>query len=173
MVPEKSKENDFNQDVNEQNQKINVYLKVEEVDEVMRYKRNVSVFLNVQCNNFFANVAEILPEIEFHVGLFALLYHQIKIHTDIRAEINEEKPPSKMFLPEIWDAYRRSIPYQRIIKLIDSDLKHLEAYFKEVKSRIDMGIKSNQNRAKFSDLLSVFDDYYASFKENKFLEGAY
>lgn len=57
MIPEKSKENDFNQEVNEQNQKINVYLKVEEVDEVMRYKRNVSVFLNVQCNNFFANVA--------------------------------------------------------------------------------------------------------------------
>lgn len=69
-----------------------------------------------------------------------------------------------MFLPEIWEAYRNSLPYQRIIKLIESDLKHLEAYFKEVKSRVDIGIKNNQNRAKFSDLLSVFDDYYASYK---------
>lgn len=96
----------------------------------MRYKRNVSVFLNVQCNNFFANVSEILPEIEFHIGLFVLLYHQIKIHFTIREELNEKKPPSKMFLPEIWDAYRASIPYQRIIRLIESDLKHLETYFK-------------------------------------------
>ena len=78
-----------------------------------------------------------------------------------------------MFLPEIWDAYRSSIAYQRIIKLIESDLKHLEAYFKEVKSRIDIGVKSPQNRAKYPDLLSIFDDYYANYKENKFLEGAY
>ena len=99
MVPEKPKENDFTKEVDEQNQKINVYLKVEEVDEVMRYKRNVSVFLNVQCNNFFANVSDILPEIEFHIGLFSLLYHQIKIHTDIKSELHELKPPSKMFLP--------------------------------------------------------------------------
>ena len=42
-----------------------------------------------------------------------------------------------------------------------------------MKSRIDIGIKSNQNRAKHPDLLSTFDDYYANYKENKFLEGAY
>lgn len=60
-LEQKNKENDFTKEVDEQNQKINVYLKVEEVDEAMRYKRNVSVFLNVQCNNFFSNVCEILP----------------------------------------------------------------------------------------------------------------
>lgn len=54
---EKGKENDFNIEVNEQNEQINVYLKIEEVDEAMRYKRNVSVFLNVQCNNFFTNAS--------------------------------------------------------------------------------------------------------------------
>jgi len=81
--------------------------------------------LNVQCNNFFSNVAEILPEIEFHIGLFILLYHQIKIHQEIKEEISSKKPPSKMFLPEIWEAYIVSIPFQRITKLIDSDLKHL------------------------------------------------
>jgi len=98
-IEEKNKENDFNKEVDEQNQRINVYLKIEEIDEVMRYKRNVSVFLNVQCNNFFANVSELLPEIEFHIGLFCLLFHQIKIHSDIKEELNEKKPPSKMFLP--------------------------------------------------------------------------
>jgi hypothetical protein len=139
----------------------------------MRYKRNVSVFLNVQCNNFFSNVSEILPEVEFHIELFVLLFHQIKIHFTIKEELNEKKPPSKMFLPEIWDAYRSSIPYQRINKLIDSDLKHLEAYFKEVKSRVELNIKSSQNRAKMPDLLSIFDDYYSGFKENQHNEGAY
>lgn len=170
---EKNKENDFTKEVDEQNQKINVYLKVEEVDEAMRYKRNVSVFLNVQCNNFFSNVSEMLPEIEFHMGLFALLYHQIEIHNSIKGELNEKKPPTKMFLPEIWDAYRASIPYQRIIRLLDSDLKHLEAYFQEVKSRVEAGIKSNTNRTKFPDLMAVFDEYYNSFRENKFSERAY
>jgi hypothetical protein len=139
----------------------------------MRYKRNVSVFLNVQCNNFFANVSELLPEVEFHIGLFMLLFHQIKIHTDIRTELHEMKPPSKMFLPEIWEAYRASLPYQRIIKLIDSDLKHLEAYFKEVKSRVDQGIKNGANRSKYADILALFDEFYAGFKENQFLGGAY
>jgi predicted DNA-binding ribbon-helix-helix protein len=42
-------------EVDEQNRQINVYLKIEEIDEAMRYKRNVSVFLNVQCNNFFTS----------------------------------------------------------------------------------------------------------------------
>ena len=36
-----------------------------------------------------------------------------------------------------------------------------------------MGIGSAQNRSKYPDLLAVFDEYYANFKENKFLEGAY
>lgn len=42
-----------------------------------------------------------------------------------------------------------------------------------MKSRIEIGIKSNQNRAKYPDLLNIFDDYYANYKENKFLESAY
>ena len=42
-----------------------------------------------------------------------------------------------------------SIAFQRITKLIESDLKHLEAYFKEVNSRVDLGIKSNINRGKY------------------------
>ena len=102
----------------------------------MRYKRNVSVFLNVQCNNFFTSATEIIPEIQFHIGLFMLLFHQIKIHNEIKEELLAKKPPSKAFLPEIWEAYLISIPYQRISKLIDSDLKHLLSYFKEVKTRI-------------------------------------
>ncbi len=96
----------------------------------MRYKRNVSVFLNVQCNNFFTNASENLSELHFHVGLFILLFQQIKIHHEIKEELGSKKSPSKRFLPEIWEAYLNSIPYQRIIKLIDSDLKHLESYFK-------------------------------------------
>lgn len=69
-----------------------------------------------------------------------------------------------MFLPEIWDAYRSSIPFQRINKLIEADLKHLETYFKEVKSRVEINCKNPQNRSKMPDLLSIFDDYYSSFK---------
>lgn len=42
-----------------------------------------------------------------------------------------------------------------------------------MKSRVEIGIKSNQNRGKFPDLLSIFDEYYNSFKENKHLDGAY
>ena len=98
------------------------------------------------------------------MGLFVLLYHQIRIHLDIKEGLKEEKPPSKMFLPEIWDAYRTSLPYQRIIKLIDSDLKHLETYFQEVRSRVEAGVKNNQNRVKFNDLLTIFDEFYVGFK---------
>lgn len=36
-----------------------------------------------------------------------------------------------------------------------------------------MGINTPQNRAKYTDLLNIFDDYYTNYKENKFLEGAY
>ena len=35
-----------------------------------------------------------------------------------------------------------------------------------------MALKNNQIRAKFPDLLQVFDAYYNGFKENKFVEEA-
>lgn len=170
---EEGKENDFNREVKEQNEQINVYLKIEEIDEAMRYKRNVSVFLNVQCNNFFTNTSEILPEFLFHSGLFILLYHQIKIHSSIREELHQKKPPSKLFRPEIWDAYQISIPFQRIVKLIDSDLKHLESYFKEVKTRIDAALKNPQLRSKHPDFVRILEDYYNASREGTFHEEAY
>lgn len=42
-----------------------------------------------------------------------------------------------------------------------------------MKSRVEVGVKNPQNRARFPDLLSIFDDYYNGFKENKHNEGAY
>ena len=55
---ETASENDFVSDVKHQNEKIHDYVKVDEIDEHMRYKRNVSVFLNVQCNTFFTTFGE-------------------------------------------------------------------------------------------------------------------
>jgi hypothetical protein len=46
----------------------------------MRYKRNVSVFLNVQCNAFFTQLADQLNEKYFYIGLFVLLKRQISMH---------------------------------------------------------------------------------------------
>ena len=34
-------------------------------------------------------------------------------------------------------------------------------------------MKNEQNRQKHHDMLVIFDDFYESFKENKFLDGAY
>ena len=34
-------------------------------------------------------------------------------------------------------------------------------------------MKNNNNRTKFPDLLNVFDEYYACFKESKFSDKAY
>jgi predicted DNA-binding ribbon-helix-helix protein len=44
---------DFANDVKAQEEQLKVMNKIEEIDEEMRYKRNVSVYLNVQCNSFF------------------------------------------------------------------------------------------------------------------------
>ena len=49
---------DFEKDLKLQDEKLKEYLKVDEIDELMRYKRNVSVFLNVQCNSFFTQLAD-------------------------------------------------------------------------------------------------------------------
>jgi hypothetical protein len=107
------------------------------------------------------------------VGLFILLFHQIRIHSEIKEELNTKKSPSKRFLPEIWEAYLGSIPYQRINKLIDSDLKHLESYYKEVKNRVELGLKNQQNRTKYADFIKILEDYYNDAKENKYNEEAY
>jgi hypothetical protein len=50
----------------------------------MRYKRNVSVFLNVQCNNFFVYAPKKLPEIVFHIGLYGLLNEQLRLHSNLK-----------------------------------------------------------------------------------------
>lgn len=71
---------DFDKDVKLQDEKINEYIKVDEVDELMRYKRNVSVFLNVQCNSFFTQLADKFEERYFYLGLYVLLRRQIYIH---------------------------------------------------------------------------------------------
>jgi hypothetical protein len=102
-----------------------------------------------------------------------LLFHQIKIHSSIKEELASKKPPSKMFLPEIWDAYLISIPYQRIVKLIDSDLKHLESYFKEVNSRVEAGLKNAANRSKYVEVTKYFEEYYNASKQNVFNEESY
>lgn len=59
-------------------------MKVDEIDELMRYKRNVSVFLNVQCNSFFTQLADLLEERYFYIGLYILLKRQISIHKDLK-----------------------------------------------------------------------------------------
>lgn len=59
-------------------------MKVDEIDELMRYKRNVSVFLNVQCNSFFTQLADSLEERFFYIGLFLLLRRQIYIHKELK-----------------------------------------------------------------------------------------
>lgn len=52
---------DFVTDLKQQEEKIKEYVKIEEIDQHMRYRRNVSVFLNVQCNQFFSIGGQKLP----------------------------------------------------------------------------------------------------------------
>lgn len=59
-------------------------MKIDEIDEMIRYKRNVSVFLNVQCNNFFSQASEKIPEHLFYIGLYILLRRQIFIHKGLK-----------------------------------------------------------------------------------------
>lgn len=76
---------DFNKDVKLQDQKINQFLKVDEIDEMMRFKRNISVFLNVQCNSFFTQVGDVLKDGLFYIGLYILLRRQIALHKDLKS----------------------------------------------------------------------------------------
>lgn len=42
-----------------------------------------------------------------------------------------------------------------------------------MKNRVEIGLKNPQNRAKFGDLIKIFEDYYNDAKENKYNEEAY
>lgn len=42
-----------------------------------------------------------------------------------------------------------------------------------MKNRVELGLKNQQNRAKYADLIRVFEDYYNDAKDNKFNEEAY
>ena len=81
---EAASEKTFADDVKLQNEKIHDYAKIDEIDEHIRYKRNVSVFLNVQCNHFFSQFGEKLSEFYFYIGLYLLLQRQIFIHKDLK-----------------------------------------------------------------------------------------
>jgi hypothetical protein len=35
---------------------------------------------------------------------------------------------------------------------------------------VELGVKNQQNRSKYSDFIKIFDDYYNSAKESKFNE---
>ena len=110
----------------------------------MRYRRNVSVFLNVQCNSFFSIAGEKLPELLFYIGLFILLRHQINIHEELQKMLCEDKPIAK-FPAEVWPLYIKSSAHGRVLKLVECDLKHVSSYFKEVKGRVTKAIKGKQN----------------------------
>ena len=103
--------------------------KIEEIDEEMRYKRNVSVYLNVQCNTFFTATNEVLDELYFYIGLYLLLSYQINIHGNIKKELQSPKPLNEKIPEKIWITYLKSSAFSRITKLVETDLKHLEAYF--------------------------------------------
>lgn len=116
------------------------YLKVDEIDELMRYKRNVSVFMNVQCNTFFSQLNEKIPDVYFYMGLYILLRHQIFIHKSLKAELSSGKPFENIG-QVIWRQYLKSGAHSRITRLVECDLKHLSAYFKEVKTRMKKAVE--------------------------------
>lgn len=101
----------------------------------MRYKRNVSVFLNVQCNSFFTQLSDTLDEKYFYMGLYMLLKRQIFIHKELKQELSCGKSKEKV-PAHIWSQYLKSGAHSRITRLIECDLKHLSTYFKEVRMRV-------------------------------------
>lgn len=42
-----------------------------------------------------------------------------------------------------------------------------------MKNRVELGLKNQQNRAKYPDFIKIFDDYYNDAKNNKYNEEAY
>lgn len=134
--------------------------RIEEIDEEMRYKRNVSVYLNVQCNSFFTITNEVLDELYFYMGLYLLLSYQINIHSNIKKDLFSGKTPSENIPNDVWVNYLKSSSHSRITKLVETDLKHLEAYFSEVKSRVSVSLKEKKNVDNKSNLVAVFTKYY-------------
>lgn len=126
----------------------------------MRYKRNVSVYLNVQCNSFFTVTNEVLDELYFYMGLYLLLSYQINIHSNIKKDLLSGKSPSGNIPNDVWVTYLKSTSHSRITKLVETDLKHLEAYFSEVKSRVTVSLKDKKNVDNKSNLVAVFTKYY-------------
>lgn len=128
----------------------------------MRYKRNVSVFLNVQCNSFFTELADKLEERYFYIGLYILLKRQICIHKDLKQELSCGKAKENIPAP-IWSQYLKSGAHSRISRLIDCDLKHLESYFKEVKMRASKCVE----KAPVEDIVGIFEKHFLK-NEDKF-----
>jgi hypothetical protein len=139
-----------------------VMKKIEEIDENMRYKRNVSVYLNVQCNSFFSITNELLDEMYFYMGLYLLLSHQISIHGHLKKELLSGKPTNEDISQDVWVTYLKSSAHSRITKLVECDLKHLETYFSEVKNRVSVSLKDKKNIDNKSPLLACFVKYYNS-----------
>lgn len=152
---EAASEKTFADDVKQQNEKITDYAKIDEIDELMRYKRNVSVFLNVQCNHFFSQFGEKLSEFHFYMGLYLLLQRQIFIHKELKQELTNGKAPEKL-TPQIWAQYMKSAAHSRITRLVDCDLKHLNSYFKEVKARVTKVVE----KVEVSEVAGLFAKYF-------------
>lgn len=65
------------EDIKSQDEQIGKNIKIEAVDEKIRYQRNISVFVNVQCNYFFTKCHEKLTEGLFYFGVYLLMKYQI------------------------------------------------------------------------------------------------
>lgn len=136
--------------------------KVEEIDEEMRYRRNVSVYLNVQCNSFFTVTNDVLDELYFYIGLYLLLSYQISIHGNLKIQLSSSKPLTENIPQNIWTTYLKSNTHSRITKLVENDLKHLETYFGEVKNRVTVSLKDKKYIDKKSPLIATFTKYYTN-----------
>lgn len=158
---------DFNKDIKQQDEKLNEFLKVDEVDELMRFKRNVSVFLNVQCNSFFTQAGDALKDCLFYIGLYILLRRQINLHKELKAELACGKPKEKVPI-HIWNRYQKSGAHSRISRLVECDIKHLLSYFKEVKARLNKSLE----KAEVSNIVGLFQKYFLA-DEEQFNEEAY
>lgn len=94
------------------------------------------------------------------MGLYLLLSHQISIHGHLKKELLSGKPTNEDVSHEVWITYLKSSAHSRITKLVECDLKHLETYFSEVKSRVSVSLKDKKNIDNKSALLGSFVKYY-------------
>ena len=89
------------------------------------------------------------------MGLYLLLQRQIFIHKDLKQELTNGKAPEKI-TPQIWNQYMKSAAHSRITRLVECDLKHLNSYFKEVKTRITKVIEKTE----VSEIFGLFNKYF-------------